>query len=115
MKNTNKTRRDRQSRRMDDHSDEEIAPILNFFGACKYAVNAFETLPMINVKTDNTGAHFIVTAPNSNGKKDTLLMAITRAPGGFAPDMATSFAPQTVARRAQSDDEAEFYGIDDVF
>lgn len=115
MKNTNRIRRDHQSRRADDPSDEEIASMLNFFGACKYAVNAFETLPMINVKTDSTGAHFIVTAPNSNGKKDALLMTITRAPGGFAPNMATSFAPQTVARRAPSDDEAEFYGIDDIF
>lgn len=115
MKNTNRTRRDRQTRRTGDPSDEEIAPILNFFGACKYAVNAFETLPMINVKTDNTGAYFIVTAPNSSGKEDILLMTITLAPGGFAPDMATSFAPQTVARRAPSDDDAEFYGIDDIF
>ena len=115
MKNTNRTRRDRQTRRAGDPSDEEIAPILNFFGACKYAVDAFETLPMINVKTDNTGAHFIVTTPNSSGKEGALLMTITRAPGGFAPDMATSFAPQTIARRTVFDDDAEFYGIDDIF
>lgn len=115
MKNTNRTRRDRQPRRAGNPSDEEIAPILNFFGACKYAVNAFETLPMIIVKTDSAGAHFIVTAPNSSGKEDTLLMTITRAPGEFAPDMATSFTPQTVARRAPSRDDPEFYGIDDIF
>lgn len=115
MKNTNRTRRDRQTRRAGAPSDEEIAPMLNFFGACKYAVNAFETLPMINVKTDSTGAHFIVTAPNSSGKEGALLMTITRTPGGFAPDMATSFAPQTVARRAPAGDDAEFYGIDDIF
>ena len=115
MKNTNRIRRDHQTRAAENPTDEEIAPMLNFFGACKFAVNAFETLPMINVKTDSTGAHFIVTAPNSSGKEGVLLMTITRAPRGFAPDMATSFAPQTAARRAPSGDDAEFYGIDDIF
>lgn len=115
MKNTNKTLRARQFRRADNPSDEEIAPMLNFFGACKFAVNAFENLPEINVKTDDAGERFIVTAPNPHGKENLLLMTITRAPGGFAPDMATSFAPRALASRCPSGDDAEFYGIDDIF
>ena len=115
MKNTNRTRRDRQPRATENPSDKEIEPMLNFFGACKFAVNAFENFPEINVKTDETGERFSVSAPNPHGKENVLLMTITRAPGGFAPGMATNFAPRALASRCPSGDDAEFYGIDDIF
>ncbi len=115
MRNKNRDWRAWPALRSCEPADEDIAPILAFFGACKYAVNAFEDLPQINVKTDDTGEHFFVTAPNPHGKEDSILMTITRAPGGFEPRMKSTFAPREIAKRSGNGDDAEFYGIDDVF